>query len=503
FASLFHGQCCRAAGGVLRLDAEDETSQQPCVAKLQLYRADGRPQLVRGTLPTGGGVILSESLELALPDGAYQFRLTRGPEYRIVQGSFTLERTSQDERTVKLPRMVDMNREGWTACDMAVPPKTSDLQLRMMAEDLHLACVVGAETPLTPKTFVTENITLYEPLWTSHHHAASHDDDLLFYRAEDATSEWKMRQGETSSGALERLTADASVRVAVANPFAWSLPVWLATEQIDGFFVLGDWLREERRVEKITDGRPPQAIGFDGPLGPGRYAETIYWNLLEAGLRVAPLAGTGPKSAPGQAVTVGYNRVYATAHQGDGDDPAGQPFSSAAACLDAVWAGHSVVSNGPMLRPLLGGYPPGHVFQSAASGKLTLGMELDLAVRDEVDYLEIIHNGRVFHSARLDEFAAAGGRLPEMNIDQSGWAVVRVVTRHEDHFRMATSAPWYFEFDNQARISRQAVQFFGRWLVDCESRLRALPPDQIAPHVPHVVAARKFWTQRLALATVD
>jgi len=103
----------------------------------------------------------------------------------------------------------------------------------------------------------------------------------------------------------------------------------------------------------------------------------------------------------------------------------------------------------------------------------------------------------------LDEFAAAGGQLPVLHVEESGWVVVRVVTQHEDHFRMATSAPWYIDFNSQSRISRKAVEFFSTWLVDCEARLKQLPAETIAKHVPSVSAARTFWRERLANATVD
>ncbi len=60
-----------------------------------------------------------------------------------------------------------------------------------------------------------------------------------------------------------------------------------------------------------------------------------------------------------------------------------------------------VVTNGPLLRPSLGGFYPGYTFKGSAGEKLQLEMALKLTVRDEVDYLEVIQNGKVFYSARL------------------------------------------------------------------------------------------------------
>ena len=494
-----------AAGGVLVVTTEDETTREPIATRMELFRSNGTSQIVRTAASAGRGVVISESVELLLPDGDYQFRLIRGPEYRIVNGNFTLERNSQDARTVKLPRMVEMKKEGWMSCDMAVPPKTNDIQLRMMGEDLHFAAIVGVEMPPSMPQAIPKNLDPYKPTWLTSGLRTSNDGAIVFYPDANSIDGSPAVQGETSAQMIQRLSANESTRIAVLNPFAWELPIWLATEQIDGLFVLGDWLREDKRVEKIVDGRPPKLMGYTGPRGPGRYAEFIYWNMLEAGLRPAPLAGTGAQTTQSGTSSIGYNRIYVTGNQADEDESSREHVSSAEDFLAAAWAGQSVVTNGPMLRPTLGGYPPGHSFQAASAETLELTMELKLSVRDQVDYLEIVHNGRVFHSARLDEFAAAGGRLPIMKIEESGWAVVRVVTQHEDHFRMATSAPWYFDFDadSKPRISRSAVKFFADWLVDCESRLKQLPSNELSKHVPSVTASRVFWRDRMNRATVD
>ncbi len=76
---------------------------------------------------------------------------------------------------------------------------------------------------------------------------------------------------------------------------------------------MGPWLREDREVLKVPAGsRPLSDIAFKGPLGLGRYAESIYWNLLNAGFKLVPLAGTGPVSDQPSGATTGYNRIYST-----------------------------------------------------------------------------------------------------------------------------------------------------------------------------------------------
>jgi hypothetical protein len=220
--------------------------------------------------------------------------------------------------------------------------------------------------------------------------------------------------------------------------------------------------------------------------------------MLEAGFRIPPLAGT---ITNGGDHAIGYNRVYGIGPSlGTQDDRRAEPITDEGAFYRAVWEGRSVVTNGPLLRPTLGGYAPGHVFQASPGEALKLMPELHLAVRDPVDYLEVIHNGKRVHSVRLDEYAKAGGTIPELMFRESGWVMIHVVTQHQGHFRAALSAPWYIEFAGAPRVSREAVEFFRQWLSDCEQKLKQLPSDRLTPYIEPVRAARAFWEQKLDLS---
>lgn len=498
-----------AAGGSLKVNLRDEAEQQPVAARLELYRGElsGSPIAIRRTVSAGFGAVLDRELTLTLPDGNYAFRVTRGPEYRVVSGTFLLERTSLDEHSLALPRMVDMLELGWTSGDCCVPASAEDLPLRMAAEDLHVAAVLGdvAARPV-PKSEAGDPVPL-EPTWISRD--LSRDEGLLFYGPTEATAAAgeSAAANATSSLPWQRLAqldpGSESTRVAVANPFAWPLPVWLASGRIDGFFILGDWLRLDRPIVRPADGRPPEQAGFgDGPAL-GRAVLRTYWNLLEAGFKIAPLAGSGPE---GTKLPVGYNRLYVaelleSAASYDPTTPEEFPTEarrvpSPERWWTAAWSGQSVATNGPLLRPKLGGKLPGHTFTAREGEVLELAVELTLSVRDPVDYLEVIHNGSVHYSARLDEFALAGGKIPPLSIDESGWVLVQVVTGYEGHLRAATSAPWYIEFDGRRRVTPEAVSFFQRWQSDYEQRLAKLPPAEIQRHAPAIQAARRFWLER-------
>ncbi len=483
-----------AAGGSLTLTVQDEATGEPTITRAEISRADspGKRIPIRKSVPAGIGVVLDRELELSLADAEYQFRMIRGPEYRIISGNFSLERTSLDQHAVQLPRMVEMLQKGWTSGDCCVPTSPNSLPLRMASEDLHVAAVLGHVDAKPIPRRDRDDPPKNDPSWIRED--ARHHGGLLFYGPGDQTSD----SAENKLPVERVIDAAASdeIRVAIENPFAWPLPVWLASEQIDGVFILGDWLRLDHNVTKIKDGRSPIGPSVGDKQALGRWAERIYWNMLEAGLRIPPLAGSGDDA---QSTPVGYNRLYVAdpldEYEADNKLEA-QRVTTAERWWRAAWLGQSVATNGPLLRPHLGGQLPGHVFRASNGEVLQLQPELTLAVRDPVEYLEVIHNGKVHYSARLDEFAKAGGVIPPVMIKESSWVTMRVVTLHEDHFRAAMSAPWYIDFDSKRRVTAEGVEFFRNWLSEYEERLKQLPPDEMKRHVPYIRAARTFWAKR-------
>ncbi len=488
-----------AVGGTLALSVQDESTSEPTITRMELWRATkpGTSMPIRKTVPAGVGVVLDRSVDLELPESAYQFRMIRGPEYRIVSGNFSLEKTSLDQHSVQLPRMIDMLAKGWTSGDCGAPTSAYSFPLRMAAEDLHVAAVLG-HTEARPIAGRDRDDPIgHEPIWIRED--VVHEGGLLFYGMERSTE-----NDAASALPVERLAAalgNESVQVAIENPFAWPLPVWLSSNRVDGVFILGDWLRLDRKVPSVKNGRPPDGPDLGDGKTVGRWAEQIYWNMLEAGFRIPPLAGSGNQ---GRNTPLGYNRLY-VANPLDNYEHSNElevsPVKTAEQWWGAAWRGQSVATNGPLLRPRLGGEIPGHVFRATESEVLQLQPELSLSVRDGVDYLQVIRNGQVFYNARLDEFAKAGGVMPPMMVKESSWVTFRVVTLYEDHFRAAMTAPWYIEFDAQPRVTKRSVDFFRGWLAEYEERLKKLPADELRQHIPFVRASRNFWAERAEMAT--
>jgi hypothetical protein len=233
---------------------------------------------------------------------------------------------------------------------------------------------------------------------------------------------------------------------------------------------------------------PIDTVRYQDALGVGKLSESIYWKMLESGLQLTPTAGSG---FAGNETLVGYNRVYAYS----------ETTPDEAAWWKAISGGHTFVTNGPLLRANINGLPPGSVQTSYRSQAIALDIAVSLAVRDPVDYLDVVFNGDTIYSAKLEDHYKRG-EFPPIEIDKSGWLVIRVVTEHTKGYRLATTAPFYFVFDGKPRISREAVSFFQRWQKMAIDNITALPEVR-ERYEPWIQRSISFWESKMTESNAE
>jgi hypothetical protein len=193
---------------------------------------------------------------------------------------------------------------------------------------------------------------------------------------------------------------------------------------------------------------------------------------------------------------VGTNRVYVYC---------GDEFSHEA-WWDGLAAGRCFVTNGPLLRPMVEGHPPGYVFRLDEGGTLTLEIALELATRVPVEYLQIVKNGLVENEVRLADWSKQNGRLPPLVFDESGWFMIRAVTTNQRTYQFASSGPYYVEKGGRPRVSRRSVRFFLNWIDAAEARLRKLPDldnDARQALLAEQELARRYFEELLAGANAE
>ncbi|GAB5403720.1 MAG: hypothetical protein Aurels2KO_19510 [Aureliella sp.] len=486
WASFFAPTSAVAQSGRYEADIRDEASGKPVEAIMQIIAPNGSPARAVGATYRAGWNLVDGTMKFRGRPGEYRFRILHGPEYSAASGGFTLDKGAEAVDIIDLPRHANLAEEGWyggdTLCYVSAEktqPWLRAVGLEMSASALDVQPASGSDSEPQPD----------QPgAWAEQ---GSYVDQRPFGGV--TLHHWKPPAAVPDHVPAARLLVMAKqvessslpIHNSIQRLWARDVPVWLASGKVDSIVVLGDHLSESKvpRIEPFFDPVPGR---FIGKLGPGRMIEYLYWQVLETGLRIPPSAGSGYGQA---GRMLGYNRVYA---------------NTASPTREGWWRalgeGRTFVTNGPLLRAEVNGRLPGTVFHASSGKPLEIHVTAKLTVADPVDYLDVVFNGKAIYQARLDEYARQGGKIPQLEVSESGWMVVRVVTSVGDTYRLASTAPFYVEFDQTPRISGKAVEMFRDWLEKAEEDVGARDPASKAAHGPYLAAARKFWDNRAASA---
>ncbi len=490
--------------GSIELGFQEKDSGTQVACRIKILDSQGRPQRNRNSLFVRGWNLIEGPLQYTARADTYTYQVFHGPQFSAAAGGFTLSARSSAVETVTLPRHADLARENWHAGDLLshVPPKET---LRWLpAEDLCMAAVVSTQISQQP---VQVNAVQPQPADEPVLRSVGHDrwvDSTSFHDSRTGSGltfhHWlpptQVPDALPSSRLLvmakeaPREAGDLPVHAEIQRLWARDVPVWLASQRIDSIQILSDHLTADgagaATFEPLLEPDPGR---YRGPQRAGRLVENLYWQVLECGLRIPPTAGSGFGASPSP---LGYHRVYAFT-----------PTLSAQTWWQAIRDGQTFVTSGPLLRAKVNGEQPGKVFSAAAGQAIPIDIAIQLTVAEPVEYLDVIFNGEKIYQARLDEYARQGGRIPAQTIRESGWLVIRVVSERSDTYRLATTAPYYFEIGGQPRISRSAVEFFRTWLGKCNQQIADLDAATQAAYAPYSRSADEFWQKRLSAATVD
>ena len=483
--------------GVIDFQIVDSDSKEQIPARIHLW--DSKGKVIRPpALPFWHDhFVCNGKVRLRVPPGDYRFEIERGPEYRIHYGNFRMLPGARESKVIPLKRILDMSEKGWYAGDLHIHRPVKDVPLLMQAEDLYVAPVItwwNKQNLWSGLDLPDESLQLVDgKRWM---HVLSGEDErdggaLLYHNMPEI---FDITAGEkTFPSSMEYLLPIRrmpGVHVDIEKPFWWDTPLWIASGMVDSIGLLNNHMQRSKVLPNEAWGKPRDARRFPGVHGNGKWSQEIYYQILNTGHRIAPSAGSasGVLDNP-----VGYNRVYV--HCGD----------------DFNWniwwknlkAGKVVVTNGPIMRPLVNGQLPGHVFEAPAGETVSLQPTLNLAIQDKVEYLEIVRDGLVIENVPLDEYAKMGGRLPKVEFKESGWMLIRAVTNNPKTYRLASSGPYYVEIGGARRISKASTQFFIDWLKERQQKVMLEDPTQQQAVLRYYVGAQKYWEAVIKAANAD
>jgi hypothetical protein len=283
--------------------------------------------------------------------------------------------------------------------------------------------------------------------------------------------------------------ADPKVAIDIEKPFWWDVPTWLASGKVQSIGLANNHMWRTGMLPNEAWGKPRDKATLPDPLGNALWTQHIYYQILEAGLRIPPSAGSASGVLPNP---VGYNRVYVHLENGLEHD----------AWWKGLHAGQSFVTNGPMLICRANGHLPGHVLSAQDARQIDLRIEL--SGRDRIHHVDIVSNGQV-----VKQLACADRRHQELSTTfqqaESGWFLVRAIAENEETFRFASTSPFYVEVDGRPRVTRSALRFFQDWVTERIGRVRQnlTDPVELDEVLKYHLQARQFWSARERLATTD
>jgi hypothetical protein len=493
------------ADGELEINVVDADTHQPIAARMHVKTARGKELKLKlaGLNQYADHFYIDGRITLPFAIGRYVFELEAGPEYKTQNGHFEIERHADDSKTIEMHRFADLAKEGWWSGDLDVMRPLAVLPLAMKAENLNVVPVTAwqnvdgkwsAVTEAAPKSTKSDlaEVSRVFGNWAELDQRVG--GGLLMFNLPQPIDLSAATLAEPSSlNVLKDSKKAAEVHVVARTPYAWDLPVWLASGKLDAIELVNQHVLRSGAADDEQDGRPPDPLLFPGRTGSGHWSETIYYHVLNCGLRVPPGAGSGSGTNDNP---IGFSRVYVYC---------GDEFSYTR-WWEGLEAGRVFVTNGPLLRPMVEGQPPGYDFSLEGREQLKLEIGLNLATREPIDYLQIIKNGEVDTEVRLADFDKTGGRLPPVVFDESGWFLIRAVTNNAHTYQLASSGPYYVEKDGRPRVSRKSVQFFLEWIDARVGQLRAmaeLDESTRSGLLAEQASARRFFEDLLAKANAE
>jgi TolB protein len=220
-------------------------------------------------------------------------------------------------------------------------------------------------------------------------------------------------------------------------------------------------------AERITDELP-----VDVALGKLDYMEIVgfsdhkataevWYKLLNLGFKIPAGAGTDATANYAAPIRgqVGFDRVYVWMP--------GWP-SPAITWMDELKQGKTFATNGPLIEFKLGGEMVGSELR-LATGQNAVPFTAKLRSIVPVDHLEVVCDGRVAQTLKLQgrrETADATGTIP---ISDSGWCVLRAWSDKPeypvmDNYAYATTSPVYVTVGGKRAYSKKDAEYFEAWI---------------------------------------
>jgi hypothetical protein len=417
------------------------------------------------------------SFEIEAPAGEVLVHVERGKEYRPVETRVNVVAGATTEVAIELRRWIHVAAEGWYSVDFHCHFGVGDVSVvkqQALADDVNVLPILS--------------------LWNQHQPDWPFPPDQAVVAA-DATHIVTRRNQE-----IERIGGDAFESLGAPLMHGLTRPVCIPdiTERYPPDLVVLREAKGESPRSVIDCDKPiwaenavgmafglfdavqlchnhyhrrddiPVCCGMAGLLlDPSQREDwgeaelfwrtnAAYYRFLNCGFR---LAATGGSAMGVMSVPLGYNRTYVRV--------AG-PLTEANV-LEAVRAGRTFATSGPMLLLTVDGRSVGETIALDSHGDRTLAVRAEVRSIQPIDKIEIVQNGDVIKSVDLSGRAVDGVLREvatcEISPKRSGWVAARAIFPGPGAVpRQAHTSPVYVIVDHKPIVFKRDVEQMIRWI---------------------------------------
>ncbi len=398
----------------------------------------------------GGNVLLGGeahayidgTCEIGLPAGRISVAIDKGPEYRPVRAEVTRVPGKLALRFT-IERWVDLRAEGWysgdTRCHFLTPHAAL---LEAAAADVAVVNLLAWDCVLHGVHRVNYRAIPNLLAFSGQNPALERPGHMVVVNT--------MNLHETLGRLLLLNCHRVVYPLTAGGPDSldnWTLADWCDQCHRKGGLVIGDNFFGQspgyphgELLADLISGRVDalQLDGFENPRVDAELEQEPllkeWYQLLDCGFRV-PLVGGSCKTS--NLEILGAPRTYALLEQG-------QPLTYKN-WVEAVRAGRTFVTNGPVLTFTVNEQPPGAALDLPEGGA-TVHVRAEARSLAPLERLEILANNRVVAGADAEGTPARAAVAAEVPLPAGGWLVARCWGPYEDaleQWRAALTSPVY------------------------------------------------------------
>jgi len=376
------------------------------------------------------GFYINGEYETTLPVGSYELVISRGPEYRIIRETFDIKPDRETRLKQTILPWEKMPAKGWYSGDVHIHYGRSNLKehhnirVQMQAEDLHIANLLQMDDIGT--------VDFHQYSWGKE----SYDNQAL-YALVSGQEGPRSHRGHT-------------IQLNIDHPL----------HHADEYYLYHNNFKEIHKQGGVTGYAHVRShygfgslfgLALDAPFDLVDFVEifqfstldlAIWFDFLNMGYALAPAAGSD--TSPLNAGLPGNVRSYVNM----------QENYSVQGWFDGLKAGHTFVSNGPMLEFAVNGESMGSTLQLSKGQTLTVAASASLNPDlGRLVKLELFQQGKVIASTLSEKGVQSMELHHELQANQGSWLVIKASAEPEPNVvkskLFAATAPVYIKVDGQ------------------------------------------------------